>query len=195
MNYLTLAIRVKYPHPDQFQKQTTWINIMYYSFGALNVLIPIIAFAINGSHRFVAAPLFTTVELLWIFTAGVLFVALIILKRSLDAEGKVTVNLKEMTIHFTAFALFLVACITYMILPIKSMFSSDPTVDLTSAINRVIVVIVIESVSGLILMRIFKKIYIVVNNRAEINALEDLNDSVTSYGPRPSLNGSREPEI
>ena len=125
MNYLTLAIRIKYPHPDQFQKQTVWINIMYYSFGALNVLIPIIAYATNSSYRIKRAALFTTVNLLWIFTAGLLFVALSILKKSLDAEGKVTVNLKEMTIHFTAFALFLVACAAYTIVPIKALISSN----------------------------------------------------------------------
>jgi hypothetical protein len=50
-----------------------------------------------------------TVNVLWIFTAGVLFVALIILYRSLNAESRVTLNVKEMTIHLTAFTLFLVA--------------------------------------------------------------------------------------
>ena len=62
-----------------------------------------------------AVILSTTLYILWIFTAVVLFVAVILLKRSLNAESKVTVNLKEMAIHLTAFSLFLAACVAYLI--------------------------------------------------------------------------------
>ena len=115
MNYLTLAIRVKCPDPDQFQKHTIWINILYYSFGALNVFIPIIEYAIYSLSAKWAGILSNTLYILWIFTAVVLFVAVILLKRSLNEESKVTVNLKEMAIHLTAFSLFLAACVAYLI--------------------------------------------------------------------------------
>lgn len=133
--------------------------------------------------------------MLWIFTAGVLFAALIILKRSLNAESKVIVNLKEMTIHFTAFALFLAACFGYLVVPIKGMSSHNQNLNLTSALNGIMIVIVVESVSGLILLRIFYKIYIVVKNRAEINDFDDLDDKDGSFVSRPSLNGSTVPKI
>jgi hypothetical protein len=51
MNYLTLAIRVKYQDSDQFQNQAKWLNIIYYSFGALNVSIPIIEYAVISSNN------------------------------------------------------------------------------------------------------------------------------------------------
>jgi hypothetical protein len=79
MDYLTLAIRVKYPDPEQFKNQVTWLNLMYYSFGALNVFTPIIGYAVRISSPKWSAIILTTVNVLWIFTAGVLLVALIIL--------------------------------------------------------------------------------------------------------------------
>ncbi len=111
MNYLTLAIRVKYQDSDQFKSQVTWLNIMYYSFGALNVFTPIIGFAILSSSPTWSAIILMTVDGIWIFRAGVLFVALIILKKSLSAESRVTLNVTEMAIHLTAFTLFLVASV------------------------------------------------------------------------------------
>jgi hypothetical protein len=115
MNYLTLAIRVKYQDSDRFQNQVTWLNIMYYSFCALNVFTPIIGYALRNSSPYWAGILLAAINLLWAFTAGVLFVALAILYRSLNAESRVTINAKEMTIHLTAFALFLAASLAFTI--------------------------------------------------------------------------------
>ena len=50
MNYLTLAMRIKYKEKGEFESQTTWLNIMYYIFGALSVIVPVIATSILWSH-------------------------------------------------------------------------------------------------------------------------------------------------
>jgi hypothetical protein len=64
------------------------------------------------------------------------------------------------------------------------------TIDLTVA------AIVLESVGGLILLRIFKKIYIVIKDRDECNAYEELDYRDTSFVPKTSLNdGLRPSEI
>ena len=100
-----------------------------------------------------------------------------------------------MTIHFTAFALFLAACAGYVVVPIKGMSSHNHNVNLTSALNGIMIIIVVESVSGLILLRIFYKIYIVVKNRAESNAFDDLDDKDGSFVSRISLNCPTVPKI
>jgi hypothetical protein len=68
-----------------------------------------------------------------------------------------------MTIHLTAFALFLVACVINMVLIYTS-------AEIKKEIDVTIAAIVLESIGGLILLRIFKKICIVVKERAKINA-------------------------
>ena len=100
-----------------------------------------------------------------------------------------------MAIHLTAFALFLAACVLFMIVGAFKQLISPITYD-DFIVNVTIAVIVLQSVAGLILMRIFKKIYIVVKNRAESNeALEDLYDRDGSFVLQPTINGSRVPEI
>jgi hypothetical protein len=51
-----------------------------------------------------------SVNLLWILTAVVMLVALIIIKKSLDAQSRGAVNVCEMSIHFSAFAIFAADC-------------------------------------------------------------------------------------
>ena len=41
MNYLTLAMRIKCLDQSKFECHMTWLNIMYYGFGTLNVCLPI----------------------------------------------------------------------------------------------------------------------------------------------------------
>ncbi len=79
---------------------------MYYGFGALNFFMPIISTALIGKCVKVSSWLSFTLNFLWIFTIGVLFVALWIIKRSLKAESRVVVNFKAMFIHFLAFAIY-----------------------------------------------------------------------------------------
>jgi hypothetical protein len=99
---------MKYPDPVEFQSQTTWLNLMYYGFGALNFCTPIISTALIFKSPEVSSWFYITDDLLLIFTVGVLFVALFIIKRSLKAESKVAVNVKAMTLHLVAFAMYAV---------------------------------------------------------------------------------------
>ena len=72
------------------------------------------------------------------------------------------------------------------------MFSPGTLDEFESVVNVTIAVIVLQSAAGLILMRIFKKIYIVVKNRAESNeALEDIYDRDGSFVSvsGPAING------
>ncbi len=116
MNYLTLAIRIKYYLSDQFQTHIRQLNILYYGFGALNVCVPIIAVAIARSSHEGYKFLLIIVQLLWIFTVGVLYFALSILNKSLNAKNNVAVNFKEMMFHFGAFAIFVFASVYVMII-------------------------------------------------------------------------------
>ncbi len=79
---------------------------MYYGFGVLNFLTPIISTALIVKCVKVSSWLSFTVNFLMIFTVGVLFVALSIIKSSLKAESRVAVNFKAMLIHFLAFAIY-----------------------------------------------------------------------------------------
>jgi hypothetical protein len=81
---------------------------MYYGFGALNFCTPIIQIALLDKSPTVSNRLSITVDILWMFTVAVLFVALFIIKRSLKAESRVAVNVKAMTLHFIAFAIYAV---------------------------------------------------------------------------------------
>ena len=51
-----------------------------------------------------------TVSILWIGTAVVMIVALVILKKSLDAETETEVNLREIAIHISVFVIFAADC-------------------------------------------------------------------------------------
>jgi hypothetical protein len=42
MNYMTLAMRIKCSDLENFKDHVTWLNIMYYGLGILNVLTPIL---------------------------------------------------------------------------------------------------------------------------------------------------------
>ncbi len=82
---------------------------MYFGFGALNFFTPIILGALLAF--FANKPKFSnwlsiTINFLWIFTVGVLFVALSIIKTSLKAEKRVAVNIREIFIHCIAFAIY-----------------------------------------------------------------------------------------
>ena len=79
---------------------------MYYSFGALNFFTPIISTACIEKCVKVSGWLSFTLNFFWIFTVGVLFVALSIIKSSLKAESRVVVNFQAMLIHFLAFAIY-----------------------------------------------------------------------------------------
>jgi len=81
---------------------------MYYCFGALNFFTPIISTALIGKCVKVSNWLSYTVNFLWIFTVGVLFVALSIIKSTLKAESRVVLNFQAMTIHFIAFTIYAV---------------------------------------------------------------------------------------
>ena len=111
MNYITLAVRIKYSDPSdvgKFENHTIWLNIMYYGFGALNVCIPILQAVFFGSKYDVSNWLFFAITLLWIVTAVVMIVALVIISRSLDAETRVVLNFKEISLHISAFIIFAV---------------------------------------------------------------------------------------
>ena len=114
MNYLTLVMRIKYPNQAQLQIQIKWINPMYYGFGALNFFLPIIFTALIGKSPGVSFWLSLILNIIWIFTVAVLFVALSIIKRSLSAESRVAVNVMAMTTHFIAFAIYAVESIYAM---------------------------------------------------------------------------------
>ena len=45
MNYLTLALRLKYTK-QEFDSALTRLNVLYYSFAALNCIIPILGGAL-----------------------------------------------------------------------------------------------------------------------------------------------------
>ena len=51
-----------------------------------------------------------TVSMLWIGTAIVMIVALVILKKSLNAETETEVNLREIAIHISVFVIFAADC-------------------------------------------------------------------------------------
>jgi hypothetical protein len=116
MNYLTLAMRIKYKEKGEFESQNTWLNIMYYGFGALIVLIPVIATSILWSRPKANAWLEIINLILWIFTVVVMLVALIILYRTLNTENRSAVNVKAVTLHFAAFAIFGAECLYNTIL-------------------------------------------------------------------------------
>jgi hypothetical protein len=87
---------------------------MYYGLGALNVLIPILQSVFFVSHPIVSSYLNIIMCVLWIGTAAVMVVALVIIKRALDAkedaEAMVKVKFKEISLHVGAFAIFAVDC-------------------------------------------------------------------------------------
>ncbi len=51
MNYLTLALRLKYTKQD-FETALTRLNVLYYSFAALNCIAPILAAVMDEIQDF-----------------------------------------------------------------------------------------------------------------------------------------------
>ena len=95
-------------------------------------------------------------------------VALVIITRSLDAETRIEVNFKEISLHITVFVIFAVDCTYVSImdvflavnyftpliqLDVKLINSVRQTVDAVTSAT------VLNSVCGFILMYIFIKIY------------------------------------
>jgi hypothetical protein len=89
---------------------------MYYGFGALNVCTPIFQTALLVKSPKVSNWLLITIDFLLIFTVGLLFVELSIIKRSLKAENRVAVNVQGMLIHCIAFALYSALILCYVII-------------------------------------------------------------------------------
>lgn len=48
INYLTLAMRIKYSEQD-FEPIFKRLNLIYYTFAALNFIVPIVCAAVNNS--------------------------------------------------------------------------------------------------------------------------------------------------
>ena len=187
MNYMTLAMRIKFSDSEKFENHTTWLNIMYYGLGALNVCIPILQAAFTVSNPTVSNWLWLAVDILWIITAVVMILALVIISRSLDPETRVAVNCKEMSIHILVFTIFAVCCFYVSIITLIS--GVNPSIkEAKRIIDTMTVNIVLDSLCGLILMYIFIKIYNVVKISAEKNAPEVLfDDTNLSFVEQPKV--------
>ena len=98
---------------------------MYYGFGALNFFMPIIFTALIVKSPKVSFWLSVTLDIFWIFTVVVLLVALSIIKKTLSAEGRVAVNVKAMTIHFFAFAIYAAETLSALITQV--IYLNNPT--------------------------------------------------------------------
>jgi hypothetical protein len=83
---------------------------MYYGLGTLNVCTPIIWVAYVVSNPVFARWFWMATAILWIITAVVMVVALLILTRYLDVEARAAVNCKEVSLHIIAFTTFGVCC-------------------------------------------------------------------------------------
>jgi hypothetical protein len=108
MNYLTLALRLKYSKQD-FDSALIRLNVMYCVFASLNVIVPILEAALYKSVK-VSGYLDISVNCLWLFTVGVLLVALSILRSVLHDKNNVEVNYRALTLHCIAFLLFAIDC-------------------------------------------------------------------------------------
>jgi hypothetical protein len=94
MNYLKLAICIKNPDPAELKNQTTWLNLIYYSVGALNICTPIISAAILGKLPHVSGWLTLTVDFLFVFTSVVLLITLCLIKKSLNEQDSLALNFR-----------------------------------------------------------------------------------------------------
>ncbi len=151
----------------KFSKHTTLLNLMYYGFGTFNVCIPILQTAIFLSYSRVKNWLFLAVSLLWILTAVLMIVALVIITRFLDAETRVVVNFKEVSLHIRAFAIFAVDSIYIMIMELAIFNQTQDFAWAKKMIDATISATVLDSVCGFILMYILLKIYLVVKEKPE----------------------------
>lgn len=88
MNYLTLALRLHY-EKERFDEIVGKLNIVYYSIAALNALLPFVRQAFLMTKKFVVALIIEIlIVLLWIFTAVVIFWALVWVKK-FSAETRI----------------------------------------------------------------------------------------------------------
>ena len=124
MNYLTLAMRIKCKDAGQFENHLTWLNTIYYSFGALSVCIPILRAAFFISNPTVSNWFGLSMSVFFIFTAAMMIVALVVISRVLDAEARVVVNFKEVSLHIFAFSMFALDNICVSIIEIV-MYNND----------------------------------------------------------------------
>lgn len=147
-----------------------------------------------------------TVSILWIGTAVVMIVALVILKKSLDAETETEVNLREIAIHISVFVIFAADCTFVSITNVTSAveYNKFPKPLLIEGYSKVFVIMkhsvdattsatVLTSVCGWILIYIFLKIIKVVRDGSaekERIARENFNLS-SSHGIYPQFNVKR----
>jgi hypothetical protein len=137
---------------------------MYYGIGALNFCIPILQAGFFVSNTVFSGILLIATDFLFIFTAVILSVALLIIKRSFDAETRIAANIKEMSLHIAAFWIFALSC---TVIVIYNLIIIDTDANIAGAIKMIgamIVASVLNTVCGLILMYIFLKIYIEVKD-------------------------------
>jgi len=159
MNYLTLALRLKYTKQN-FDSALKRLNVLYYSFAVLNCIIPILGGALI-SVPVLALCFGICMNCLWLFTVVVLFVALGILRSVLRNNNSVELNYKALTLHLMAFLLFAFDAIFVMYGEAQILLKRGPT-DLPELIDAIIASIVLNCLAGFILMHIFFKIYSVV---------------------------------
>jgi len=93
MNYLTLALRLHYTK-ERFDEIVGKLNVVYYTIAALNTLLPFVRQALYATKKWVVALMIEIlVMLLWIFTAVVIFWALVLVKKC-SAYTRIYLNAK-----------------------------------------------------------------------------------------------------
>jgi hypothetical protein len=81
MNYFTLALKLHYSK-EKFNKKLGKLNVLYYGFGALNALLPLARQVCIMTKQWFASGVMSILQVLtWVFTAAVLFWALVVLKK------------------------------------------------------------------------------------------------------------------
>jgi hypothetical protein len=195
MNYMTLAMRIRYSDSGKFQNHTAWLNIGYYGVGALNVCAPILRGAFAESNPTVANYFWLSAAILWVFTAAVMVAALAIISRSLDAETRVVVNCKEISLHISVFTIFALCSLGVSIVSLK-IYPNPSSEEETRSLQAMAVNTVLYSLCGLILMYIFIKIKRDVKNSADKNAAEVLFDENNlSFVEKPEVLLSNQPSL
>ena len=105
MNYFTLALKLHYSK-EEFITKLGKLNILYYGFGALNALLPLARQVCIMKEQWFASGIMAIGQVLsWVFTAAVLFWALVVLKKC-SGQHSIYLNVKEMSKHALSFFLF-----------------------------------------------------------------------------------------
>jgi len=184
MNYLTLGLRLRYSR-ERFDKILGKLNVLYYSLAAWNFLLPFARQACIVKNNFYAALVIGIFMVLgWIFTAIVIFYTLFLVKKC-SAQTIVSMNVKmayKQALSFFLFAvvgvLIIITQTDYKIIQVQDSNYSQALI-LTLCVEM-LASIVLNFISGLFLIYVFYKIYIVVKAEAERSALSIHNNSVVS---------------